>query len=73
MATRQGRHKGAGQGTYTSCSDGGGSGAAAFPHPFREREKSCDLAIKYRRSGANWAPPCNSYLLPQPFGSIVDC
>eukprot|EP00962_Isochrysis_galbana_P016561 scaffold4749_cov137-Isochrysis_galbana.AAC.9 len=25
MATRQGRHKGAGKGTYTSCSEGGGS------------------------------------------------
>eukprot|EP00962_Isochrysis_galbana_P031814 scaffold10391_cov94-Isochrysis_galbana.AAC.5 len=24
MATRQGRHKGAGKGTYTSCSEGGG-------------------------------------------------
>eukprot|EP00962_Isochrysis_galbana_P002905 scaffold805_cov110-Isochrysis_galbana.AAC.3 len=25
MATRQGRHKGAGKGTYTSCSEGGES------------------------------------------------
>eukprot|EP00962_Isochrysis_galbana_P040519 scaffold14695_cov117-Isochrysis_galbana.AAC.6 len=24
VATRQGRHKGAGKGTYTSCSEGGG-------------------------------------------------
>eukprot|EP00962_Isochrysis_galbana_P060113 scaffold34141_cov90-Isochrysis_galbana.AAC.2 len=33
MATRQGRHKGAGKGTYTSCSEGGGSARGGLPTP----------------------------------------
>eukprot|EP00962_Isochrysis_galbana_P000921 scaffold259_cov118-Isochrysis_galbana.AAC.8 len=32
-ATRQGRHKGAGKGTYTSCSEGGGSAHGGLPTP----------------------------------------
>eukprot|EP00962_Isochrysis_galbana_P049212 scaffold20751_cov124-Isochrysis_galbana.AAC.5 len=33
VATRQGRHKGAGKGTYTSCSEGGGPLRGGLPIP----------------------------------------
>eukprot|EP00962_Isochrysis_galbana_P009020 scaffold2507_cov122-Isochrysis_galbana.AAC.11 len=33
MATRQGRHKEAGKGTYTSCSEGGGLLRGGLPTP----------------------------------------
>eukprot|EP00962_Isochrysis_galbana_P028363 scaffold8961_cov124-Isochrysis_galbana.AAC.2 len=33
VATRQGRHKGAGKGTYTSCSEGGGPLRGGLPTP----------------------------------------
>jgi len=66
MAPRQGRHKGAGKGTSTSCFEGGGSishqraGAFPHPHPFRGREVCIMyLASTYRQSGAKWAPPDN--------------
>eukprot|EP00962_Isochrysis_galbana_P029237 scaffold9333_cov119-Isochrysis_galbana.AAC.1 len=33
VATRQGRHKEAGKGTYTSCSEGGGLSRGGLPTP----------------------------------------
>eukprot|EP00962_Isochrysis_galbana_P012532 scaffold3550_cov112-Isochrysis_galbana.AAC.5 len=46
MTTRQGRHKGAGKGAYTLCSEGGGSARGGLPTPlsfgFRGREVSCE-------------------------------
>eukprot|EP00962_Isochrysis_galbana_P014730 scaffold4216_cov145-Isochrysis_galbana.AAC.1 len=58
VATRQGRHKGAGKGTYTSCSEGGGPLRGGLPTPLSGvRGRARSLANTYRRCGISETHP----------------
>eukprot|EP00962_Isochrysis_galbana_P039867 scaffold14366_cov94-Isochrysis_galbana.AAC.2 len=57
VATRQGRHKGAGKGTYTSCSEGGGPLRGGLLTPLSGAGPGCRLHPPPAARPAAPAPP----------------